>query len=64
MDAQERLVNLDRTYRKYWRGRYIDPEDFDTVMTLWMGGDLKMCIKDGRAYAIDRWKKVEAEIVV
>ena len=64
MDAQEELTNLDNTYRKYWRGKFIDDKDFETVMALWMGGYLKMCVKDGKAYAIDRSKEAEAEIVV
>lgn len=62
--ARKRSGNLDETYRKYLKGKYVDKGDFDAVTTLWSNGFLKMCLKDGKAYAIDSSKEVEAEIIM
>lgn len=58
------MRDLADVYDKYWRGRPIDKEDYEAVKMLWMTGFLKMYLKDGRAYAIDKKKRVKADLIL
>lgn len=57
-------LDLADVYDKCWRGRCIDNEDYDDVKMLWTKGFLKTYYKDGYAYAIDKKKRVKADIVL
>lgn len=58
MSTVEEKRLLREAYRKYRKGRFVEPEDIWAIEYLHLARVLKVFIKDKRPYAIDFYRKV------